>query len=79
MLFHLLRGTKDEKIRAKVEEFFEERQTGDIRRKKAVAVLKKTKMEKGVKEFIQERSHSEKDIVKMRNVFVFDISGLYES
>ena len=58
VLFNLLRGTKDEKIRAKVEEFFEERQSSDSRRKKAVAVLKKTKMEKGVKEFIQERSHS---------------------
>ena len=30
------------------EEFFEERQSIDSRRKKAVAVLKKTKMEKGV-------------------------------
>ena len=40
-------------------------------------------MKKGVKEFIQERSHSQKDIVKKINVFaqeeVFDISGLYES
>ena len=49
MLFHLLRGTKDEKIRAKVEEFFEERQTGDIRRKK-------TKMEKGVRVYTRKKS-----------------------
>jgi hypothetical protein len=47
----LLSGTKDEKIRANVEEFFDERQTSDSRRKKALAVLKnKKKMEEGVKE-----------------------------
>jgi len=80
VLFHLLRGTKDEKIREKVDEFFEERQNNDCRRKKAVSDLKKKKLEKGVKEFKEERSINVKD--KKRNVAqqeeVIDISALFE-
>jgi len=77
VLFHLLRGTKDEKIREKVEEFFAERQNNECKRKKAASDVKKEKLEKGVKEFRQERSCIEKDL-SAHHEEVIDISALFE-